>query len=985
MSRRIAYVFFLVRARLARRAGRVLLVVAGIAAGAAVLACVLTGAQVMQDRSLARAVAALPPSARSVQAVWFGTNEAAWKSLDRVARPPLEALGGEPVAVMLFREANVRGRLVDLRAVDGLGRWVRVTSGRLPRPCTATRCEVLEVGGSTPVPHTAGLPLVVVGRGVVSPAAPFRDYIQRPDTTGTSLDYHTPHQTPPLVIAEGVAALSRAPELETFYRSYAWMLPLTPARVHPWTVGRVTSEIDRTRSEIETSSTLFQVTGPQASLRAAAATARASERRLLLLGGQAVALLLAFTLLAAASLRRDVEASRRRLAWLGAPGWQLELGTLVEAGAVAVAGTLLGGVIGIGLSAALAGRAGSAVGAVLAHSALSSTGLVVGLGLALVATVLIAAVLRAPTARIGGVRVTIADVAAVGALVAIVIGITRGPASTSALATGGGTGLFLLLLPGLVALVAAVVGARLLAPVLRAVERAGRRGPISARLAALSLARNPGHATVAAVFLVVSLGLALFAGLYRSTLLQGERDAVAYAVPADYVLQENPELLVPVSAVPRPAGATPVVRLQAQHATLLGIPASALPGVDGWRSDFSATPLPELARRLAPSEDMTMRGKPVGRVLRVPVSTSGDDVLVVGLIRTASGGFRPVTLGTTQGSRPVVLSATVPAGSRLVELIFGLENGGRLSSNGGTGFQAVARGVLTVGGNWTGWRGTGGVRANVLPGRARLRYQLTTEVRSSFRATQPTDGAPIAAVVTPALANSASPGGLLPLEVQDERLTVRVVGVVDRFPSVTGDVALLDGTTATTALDTLSPGLGAPTELWVNGPQPSPGPLDLVSQAALSRHVRADPLARGALIALSGAALVALALALLGLMLVVASDLRDETGELFDLETQGADPATLRRHLRLRAVFVTAFGLVGGVLTGVVLGALVLNLVKLTAGALPAQPPLVLSIDWALLVLAVLVFALLAVGIVALVTWAGFRSASAGRFREVGA
>jgi len=984
MSHRIAYVLFLVRARLARRVGRVLLVVAGIAAGAAVLACVLAGAQVMQDRSLARAVASLAPADRSVQAVWFGTNEAPWGSLDRVARPALEALGGKPVAVMLFREANVRGRLVDLRAVDGLGRWVRVTSGRLPRPCTATRCEVLEVGGSTPVPHTAGLPLVVVGRGVVSPAAPFRDYIQRPITPGTSLGYHTP-QAPPLVIAEGVAALSRAPELETFYRSYAWMLPLTPGSVHPWTVGRLTGEIDRTRSRIETSSTLFQVTAPLVALRAAAATARASERRLLLLGGQAVALLLAFTLLAAASLRRDVAASRRRLAWLGAPGWQVELGTLVEAGAVAVAGTVLGGAVGIGLSAGLAGRAGSAVGAVLAHSALSSTGLVVGLGLALVATLLIATVLRAPSARIGGVRVTIADVTAVGALVAIVIGITRGPASTSALAAGSDTGLFLLLLPGLVALVAAVVGARLLAPVLRAVERVGRRGPISARLAALSLARNPGHATVAAVFLVVSLGLALFAGLYRSTLLRGERDAVAYAVPADYVLRENPEQLVPVSSVPRPVGSTPVQRLQAQHATLLGIPAGALPGVGGWRSDFSATPLPQLARRLAPTEDMTMRGKPLGRVLRVPVSTGGDDILVGGLVQTPSGGFRPVTLGPTQGPHPVVLSAAVPAGSRLVGLTFSLENSGRLSSNGGTGFQAVARGVLTVGGDWHGWRGTGGVRANVLPGRARLRYLLTTEVASGFRATQPTDAAPIPAVVTPALANTAGPGGLLPLDVQNQRLTVHVVGVVDRFPSVYGDLVLLDGPTARTALDTLSPGLGAPSELWVNGPRPSPGPLDVVSQAALSRLVSTDPLARGSLIALSGAALVALALALLGLMLVVASDLRDETGELFDLETQGADPATLRRHLRLRALFVTAFGIAGGVLTGVALGALVLDLVKLTAGALPAQPPLILSVDWMLLLLAVAAFALLAVGIVALVTWAGFRSASAGRFREVGA
>ena len=382
---------------------------------------------------------------------------------------------------------------------------------------------------------------------------------------------------------------------------------------------------------------------------------------------------------------------------------------------------------------------------------------------------------------------------------------------------------------------------------------------------------------------------------------------------------------------------------------------------------------------------MAERGKPVGRVLRLTAATTGDDVLVNGLVQAPSGDFRVIALGGTEGRRPVVLQAAVPAGSRLVGLTFGLENRGRLSSNGGTGIQPVAQGVMTIAGDWKGWRGVGGVRADVLRGRDELHYLLTTEVTSGFRATQPTDTAPLKAVVTPALASAAGPGGLLPLEIQDQRLNVRVVGVVDRFPTVDGPLVLLDGQTAQTALDTLSPGLGTPTELWVNGPRPSPGPLDLVSQAGLAKLVRSDPLARGALIALSGAAFVALALALLGLVLVVASDLRDETGELFDLETQGADPATLRRHLRLRALFVTVFGLLGGILTGVALGALVLDLVKLTAGALPAQPPLVLSVDWALLLLAVVLFALLAVGIVVLVTWAGFRAASAGRFREVGA
>ena len=76
------------------------------------------------------------------------------------------------------------------------------------------------------------------------------------------------------------------------------------------------------------------------------------------------------------------------------------------------------------------------------------------------------------------------------------------------------------------------------------------------------------------------------------------------------------------------------------------------------------------------------------------------------------------------------------------------------------------------------------------------------------------------------------------------------------------------------------------------------------SQAETLARLRADPLARGALFTLAGTAAVALLLALLGLLLAVVGDVRDERGELFDLEAQGAAPSTVRAHLRLRALLV---------------------------------------------------------------------------------
>jgi ABC-type antimicrobial peptide transport system permease subunit len=113
---------------------------------------------------------------------------------------------------------------------------------------------------------------------------------------------------------------------------------------------------------------------------------------------------------------------------------------------------------------------------------------------------------------------------------------------------------------------------------------------------------------------------------------------------------------------------------------------------------------------------------------------------------------------------------------------------------------------------------------------------------------------------------------------------------------------------------------------------------------------------------------VALLLALVGLLLSVVGDVRDDRGELFDLEAQGASPATIRAHLRLRALLVAAFGILGGLGLGAILSALVIALVSVTAGAAEPEPPLRLSLDLPLLALAALAYVALAVLLVGFAT-----------------
>jgi len=991
--RKIAYPLRLAASRLRAGGGRLLLVAAGVIAAAAVLSAVVAGRLVMQDRSLAQATAQLAPADREIAVSWSGASNS-FASLDRLVRPRVRAtLGQEPVAAMLFREASIQGRLVNLRAADDLGRWVRLTSGRLPSRCVPSHCEVLRLEGAGPIPSTPYLRLVEVGRAVLRPGAPFGSFVLPAPPSSQierSVRYHTP-QPSPVVIANGVAGLTRTTELETFYRSYGWFVPVRSGDVHPWTIDAFASRVQRLTAEIESSSDQFQVTAPTDALAAAAGSSTAAARRLLLLGSEGGALLLAFTILAAASLRREVADARRRLTWFGARRWQVELFTLAESLAIAVAAAIAGTVAGGAVAAIAADRAGSPAGDVVRHGLLSPGGIAGTLALACTAWLLLYATVRAAPPQMSRLALTPLDAAAIGAVAVVLMGWARGSVGASQLTgSGGGTSAFLLLVPALIVFAAAVAAARLLGPSLRLVGRAGRRGPIALRLAAASLARNPGHAAIAATFLVASLGLALFAVSYRSTLLRGQHDEATYAVPASFVLTEDLTQLVPVlHGAPRPAyprSPIEVLRLSGNVAsgatfTLLGVPAQKLTAVGGWHSDFASQPLATLGREIAPRSAMTLKttALPAGRRFTLPVSTTGDDIGIRAIFRSPLGDVESIPLGHTNGHETVTLHGRTPfRRSTLAQLELDILNGGRRSANAGIGIQPSAKGVLRLGPPridgkaaqrpFAHWLGTGGVGGSA----ARLGYLLTPERTGIFRPAEPTDGKPLPVLATAQVAAQAGPHGIIPLQIEGEQVAGRIVGRIDRFPSIVGDAVVADRQTVSTLLDTRSPGLGLTDELWLNVPAGieqrtaatlARAPftqLTVASQASTLDRLQGDPLARGALLTLACTAAVALLLALLGLLLSVVGDVRDDRGELFDLEAQGASPATIRAHLRLRALLVAAFGIAGGIALGAILSRLVISLVSVTAAAAEPEPPLRLAVNLPLLALAAAAYVVLA-------------------------
>jgi hypothetical protein len=994
--RSVGFPLGLAWSRLRHRPGRALLLALGVAAAAGALAIVLGGSLVAQDVSAGRALAAVPESKRAVAVTYADLG----LPRDGVTRQELEPLvvstlaglaPGEPARAVQYKLLRIGGALTNLAGVDDVRRWVRLTSGRYPRECVPERCEVVQLGGSGEIASAPGLRFVKVGEGALTSQLPFG---LLPGAKATRVGESFGVSEPPFLLAEGFDELSGLPNLQAIYRTYAWSVPLAPRSIHPWEIDNFEARATRAESTLRGRSLFLDLSAPVSELAAARETGQVAGRRLLLVGGQVAALLLAFAVLAAVGMRRDVEAAGQRLTWFGGRRWQVHLVTVSETTAVALLGAAVGWVVGGLATAVLADEAGSPARAVLSHSALAGAGIAAGVGLALAAALVLVVVLTVPGVSLGGRTFTPLDAAALGALLAIVLAFARGDADAESLGRGGGTGTLLLLLPGLVTFVVAVAAARLLVPGLRLLERAARGGRIHVRLAALSLARSPGRAAVAVTFLVASLGLGLFAIVYRSTLDDGISEQAAYAVPRDFTVREDLSpagLVAPLEAAPLPsyealgADVTPVLRRTASaggpaQLTVLGVPAGTIADLDGWQDRFSPLSRSELIERIEPSPSPVLRGAPLpadASELALPYELRGGAVALTAVVLQPDGLFSRIRLGTANARSGTLRAAIPPDAAR--GRIVALELARAFSAEGHGDFARVD-GVLTLapltaGGSeitgYAGWKGLDNVDATG----SRLRFLLSNEAANPrFQPAQATDATPPVVVATPGLAATAGSGGILPLRLPGGAVPVRVVGTIKRFPSVSGDFVLGDERSLSVAMNAVSPGTAVPNELWLAGlndlgaklERPPFAALAVSSRSALDDRLRADPLARGSLAALTGAAIVAFLLALVGLAVLLAGDARDERRELFDLETQGAGPGTLRRHLRLRALLVAALGLLGGLAAAALLAVLAVDLVTLTAGASLPEPPLAIAVDWRLVALACVVYAALTTALVAL-------------------
>jgi hypothetical protein len=965
--RGLAAPLLLVVARTRRRPVRWLLPALGIALAAAFALSVAAEGVVAGDRSSGSVLARLSPLDRSVRVTWQGVVTPA---VARQARGLLRGLGlYAQTEVTLLNPVRLGGIVVRPAGIEPPERWLSGPAANQLGFCHAQSCPMLLAGGGR-VPSilaATGVRIRVVGSAPLSSAVPLGF---SPLREGAQ----------PVLVTGDVAGLEGLPGLSGVFRTHSWVAPLPYAGLHSWQLGAVERRLAQSQAVLLASGSQFSMSGAFDGLDEARAQASAAPRRLLLAGGGAITALAMFIVLAGAGLRRDQLAELERLRNAGARTGQRVLFVAVESGWLCAVALSVGAGLGIMIAALLARAAGEPIGGVLAHSVITPVGAISLAAGWLAATSLITLSVLARSARV-------IDALALAAAAALGLGLI--------LNTGGDGALAVLLAP-LCCVTAGVLTFRAAAALLRAGDRLARRGPMLTRLAFVGLARAPALPALAIAFIAVSVGLGGFALAYRATLIRGVADQSADKVPLDAIISPGPDFNTPLELAPlarwralADGTVLPVRRTDANYTSgagtvsvpALGVPASALARIHGWRASDGSAPLNTLARRLVPPGPARSPGPvlPVGaRWLSLTAVSPALDVAVTADLRDAGGAIRQLALGIA-GAHPSLLRARVPLGRwELAALELdeptGLEitNGHQNGENpaAATQFQArvaigpvqalssTGRPLATT--DVGGWRAVGAA-ADMVRHRGDAGSVVsfaTTGMPGIVRPRQPGDTRPVPVVADPQTAAAAGPGQRLALTVDGLPVMARVVGILRRFPTLDADNAgfvVADEATLSSALDAQLPGQGRADELWVSTSRPGRvrAALRTGSLVQLSSSFRADvahglrsaPVATGVLGTAIAAAALSAALSVLGLLTALLGGARDERIER-DLEAQGIGPRALRAEVRMRLALASVLGVWSGLAIAVLLTRLAVASVR-AAGATPnPQPPLVTVVPW---------------------------------------
>lgn len=945
---------------------------------------------VTEDLATRRALADLAPPDRLIGIHRYtqdGFDDAAGETIARQALQPVLDVTEPIVSVRLYQPPRDPFRVL---AMEGAADWVELTQGRLPEPCTgASPCEAIRIGPSA-LPNgvgevgtsvdLAGLHIAIVGVAQPSPDLPLA--VIRPD--GLAL------------LVEGRLAIKESTDLLAVPRTNFWLAPIDPARVHSWTLADLAAKVDAVERILAPAGRSYLLATPEDTLAAVHARTQVAVGRLVFISSLIVGVLLAFAAFAAAIERSDVGLEDRRLRAAGASRGARLLFVAGEALLPAVGGAVvgeLGAALAVGV---LASSQGAPVDVVLGLALLQPAG--IGLTLLLVGLAMVAIVLGIHPAagRLLQPRVVVAAVLPAGLILAW-DRISAGPADPAHLASDA-TSPGSVLLPGALGLAVILGSLVLLPPVLRGLARMSRRAPLGVRLAAISVAREPLRPAAVMTLLAFSVAAVVFGQTYAATLRQGAVDQAAFATGLDVRVQtlaaegRFATYVLPLlrgGAVGSDVEVRPMIRAAGESATkrtfiLAGIDASAVGELEGWRADFSPTDPAALGAAIHLDGEWRLAGHdlPAGvRDVSIDVQYVGDPIRLALVVEQADGGVRYVPMQELAPGRQT-MTATLFDEHELETLPADEPKGWRV-----LGILAANSGPAAGGGPEQGHRQEGdatirGLDDLIDPGTP-VHLVVSGAGNQLVRPPARSDGLVLPAIVSPDLAADVDGSGVLDVLVGSGlQLKLRPVGVVDRFPTIVDPdrVVIVDLAPLLLAMNAHDPGTGVPNQVLLRTPSDArtaevvevlgrdPFPQLVVQSRPATEEERAnDPFAIGLVWGLAIGAVAGLLLSLVGVLLATTAELRDERGELWELEAQGATPRALTWLVLLRTVAMSTFGSVTGIVVGVALGWFVASSVGVGGeGGVPV-PPLVLVAPWPLAVgIALALLAVIALAVYAL-------------------
>jgi hypothetical protein len=974
-----------VGARARRRKSAAALVALSVAGSIVVLGSLLGVGVVTEDLATRRALSDLAPPDRIIGINRYTQDGFIDADSDEVARAALRPVLDITEPIVALRMYQPPRDPFQILAMDGVASFVELTSGRLPAPCTGTSpCEAIRIGPFA-LPDGVGevgtsvdfedLHVTIVGIAVPSSALPLN--VVQPN--GLAL------------MIEGRSGFHESAQIQGIPRTGFWLAPIDPNRVHSWTLADLAARVDEVRRVLSPAGYTYLLQTPEATLAAVHDRTQVAVGRLVFISSLIVGVLLAFAAFAAAIERNDVALEERRLRAAGASRGARLLFVVGEALLPAVAGAIVGELVAAGAVAYLASSHGDPIFVVLGLALLQPAA--IGLTALLVGLAMLAIVLgiHPGAGRLLQPRVVVAALLPAG-LILLWQQLTSGPVDPAKLAANA-TSPASVLLPGALGLSVILGSLVLLPPLLRGLARITRRASLGIRLATISVAREPLRPAAVMTLLAFSVGAVVFGQVYSATLRRGAADQAAFATGMDVRVQTlaaegrfGTEVvpMLQAGAVGSDVDVQPMIRQPGESATrrtftLVGIDGAALGKLRGWRPDFSPQDPTVLGAAIDLPGPWVMAGHqiPAGaRTVSIDVTYQGDAINLEVVVEEADGAVRYLALGDLRpGTNTLIapiftdtqlahLGATEPTGWRVLGLL--AENGGD-AGGGGPNQGHRQEGDLTV-------RGLPELIDPAKPVHLVVSGEGGMFVRPPVR----TDGLVLPAIVSPDLAGDVNASGVLDVLIGSSlKLQLHPVGVTMLFPSILdpGRVVVVDLEPLRLAMNAHDPGTGMPNQVLLGTPsnartaevvaalQRDPFPaLVIASRPAIEDERANDPFAIGIVWGLAVGAIAGLLLSLLGVLLAAASELRDERGELWELEAQGTTPRSLLSLVVLRTVAMCTIGTLTGIVLGVALGWFVASAVGVGGEGRIPLPALVLVAPWEVIV-GIAVALLLVIGI----------------------